>query len=97
MPDSPVSAGPEFATKPRKIWMRGLLMVVMALAFQLASTLLGVLAVVQFVLTLVSDKPNERLRAFGQHLGHYLHQIAVFVSFATDVVPFPFTDWPESQ
>lgn len=96
MPDIPVSAEPEFATQPRNIWVRGLLMVVMALAFQLASTLLGVLAVVQFVLTLVSDTPNARLRNFGQHVGHYLRQIAEFVSFATEVVPFPFADWPES-
>ena len=96
MPDTPGSTGPEFASKPRKIWVRGLLMVVMALAFQLASTLLGVLAVVQFVLTLVSDTPNARLRTFGQHLGQYLRQIAEFVSFATEDVPFPFADWPES-
>lgn len=97
MPDTPVSAGPEFATKPRNIWMRGLLMVVMALAFQLASTLLGVLAVVQFVLTLVSEKSNARLSTFGRCLGHYLRQIAEFVSFATEDVPFPFTDWPAPQ
>ena len=95
MPDTPVSSPPESATSQRNIWMRGLLMVVMALAFQLASTLLGMLAVVQFVLTLVSEKPNARLSTFGRCLGHYLRQIAEFVSFATEDVPFPFSDWPE--
>lgn len=78
----------------RSIWLRGLLMLLMALCFQLASTLLGLLAVVQFVLTLLKDTPNARLRAFGQSLGSYLRQIADFVSFATDDVPFPFSDWP---
>lgn len=96
MPDTPASTNPESSTSPRNIWMRGLLMVVMALAFQLASTLLGMLAVVQFVLTLVSEKPNERLRTFGRSLGQYLRQIAEFVGFATEEVPFPFADWPEA-
>jgi len=84
------------ATTPgqRSLWLRGLLMLLMALAFQLASTLLGLLAVVQFVLTLLTDAPNARLRAFGQSLGQYLRLIADFVSFGTEEVPFPFSDWP---
>jgi hypothetical protein len=96
MPDTPASSTPESSASPRNIWMRGLMMVLMALAFQLTGTLLGLLAVVQFVLTLVSEKPNERLCSFGQRLGYYLRQIAEFVSFATEEVPFPFADWPES-
>ena len=78
----------------RSIWLRGLLMILMAMAFHLATMLLGLLAVVQFVLSLVSDAPNLRLCAFGQGLGRYLRQIADFMSFATEEVPFPFSDWP---
>jgi hypothetical protein len=84
------------ATTPdkRSIWLRGLLMILMAMTFHLATMLLGMLAVVQFVLSLVSDAPNLRLCAFGQSLGRYLRQIADFVSFATEETPFPFSDWP---
>jgi hypothetical protein len=78
----------------RSIWMRALLMILMAIAFHLASVLLGVLAVVQFVFALVSDEPNARLGSFGHSLGQYLRQIAEFVSFATEDAPFPFSDWP---
>ena len=88
---------PGTAERPRNIWMRGLLMVLMALAFQLASTLLGLLAVVQFVMVLVSEKPNERLSVFAQGLGQYLRQISEFVGFSSDTLPFPFSDWPASQ
>jgi hypothetical protein len=77
----------------RNIWLRGLLMLLMAIAFQLAATLLCVLAVVQFVLALVSA-PNARLSQFGGSLGQYLRQIADFVNFASEKVPFPFSDWP---
>jgi hypothetical protein len=78
----------------RSIWLRALLMILMAMAFHLATMLLGVLAVVQFVLALLSDAPITRLCTFGRSLGQYLRQIADFVSFATEDAPFPFSDWP---
>jgi hypothetical protein len=78
----------------RSIWMRGLLMILMALAFQLACTVLGLLALVQFVLAAASDGASPRLKEFGQQLGQYVRQIAEFVSFATEDAPFPFSDWP---
>lgn len=77
----------------RNIWLRALLMLLMGIGFQLAATLLGVLAVVQFVLALI-NAPNARLSEFGRSLGQYLRQIADFVGFATEEVPFPFSDWP---
>jgi Domain of unknown function (DUF4389) len=92
-----MSENPETTVVPhagRSIWVRGLLTVVMAFAFQLTASLLGLVAVVQFVLMLVSDAPNPRLADFGQALGRYLRQIADFVSFGTEEAPFPFSDWP---
>jgi hypothetical protein len=76
------------------IWLRGLLMILMGIAFQISGTLLALTAVIQFVLALLSDTPNTRLVAFGKSLGLYLSQIASFVSFATEEVPFPFSAWP---
>ena len=81
----------------RNIWVRGLLMLLMAVAFHIAGTLLAIGAVVQFVLAVFSDGPNARLLAFGHNLGQYLSQIADFVSFATEEVPFPFGDWPSGR
>ena len=92
MADTP-SASPA-TTNQRNIWMRGLFMILVAMAFQLAATLLGLIAVVQFVLALVSDAPNERLNHFGKGLGQYLRHIADFVTFGSEDVPFPFSDWP---
>ena len=81
----------------RNIWLRGLLMILMGLAHQLASTLLFGVAFIQFVLALVSDTPNSRLMAFGRSLGRYQGQNANFLSFTTEEPPFPFTDWPTSD
>jgi len=75
------------------IWLRGFVMILMAIAFHISTTLLALEAIVQFMLALVSDTPNARLIAFGQSLGVYLSQIADFVSFGTEEVPFPFKAW----
>ena len=50
----------------RSIWLRGLVMILMAIAFHISTTLLALVAIVQFMLALVSDTPNARLIAFGQ-------------------------------
>lgn len=81
----------------RNIWLRGLLMILMALAYQLAGTLLFFVALIQFVLALASDAPNARLMVFGRGLGRYQGQIANFVSFASEELPFPFSDWPVGE
>jgi hypothetical protein len=82
---------------PRSIWVRGLMMILMGLAYQLVSTLLLVVAVIQFVLMLASDAPNARLSSLGRSLGRYQSQVANFVSFATEDAPFPFSDWPSGE
>jgi len=82
--------------KPRKLWVRALLMLLMCAAFQLAAWILVLTAGVQLVFAIVSDAPNRRLQRFGHGLGLYLTQIASFVTFATETLPFPFSDWPEA-
>jgi hypothetical protein len=81
----------------RNIWLRGLMTLLMAVACHLAGSLLFCIALVQFVLALFGNVPNARLGAFGRSLGRYMGQIASFVSFATEVPPFPFSDWPSSD
>lgn len=79
----------------RKWWVRALLMLLMAIAFHIAASVLGLVAIVQLVLFAVNDRPHERLRSFGRGLGRYLGQIAEFVTFDTEALPFPFGEWPD--
>lgn len=81
----------------RSLWVRVLLMLLMGLAFHIAVTVLGALALVQLLFAVISDGPNERLQHFGRGLGHYLRQITNFVSFASEETPFPFSDWPSAD
>ena len=78
----------------RKLWVRVLLMFLMAIAFQIAVWALVIVALVQVVLVIASEGPHERLRAFGRGVGRYLAQIALFATFDSEELPFPFSDWP---
>jgi hypothetical protein len=82
------------AAQPRRWWVRALTMLLMAAAFHLAATVLLGLALLQLVLFLATDTPNDRVRGFGTGVGRYLAQIADFVTFVTEEAPFPFSDWP---
>ena len=81
----------------RNIWIRGLFMLLMALAYHVAGTVLAVVSLIQFLIMLMNDTPNARLVSFGRSLGRYLQQIVHFVTFATEEIPFPFNDWPASE
>lgn len=81
----------------RNLWMRGLYMLLMVLAFHVSWTVMLVIAVIQFILAAVSDRPNDRLFAFGRSLGNYFGQIACFLTFASEEIPFPFSDWPSGE
>lgn len=87
----------ETPTSQRNIWIRGLFMLLMALAMHVGGTVLAVIAVIQFVIMLMNDQPNARLASFGRSLGRYFQQIVNFLSFASEDLPFPFNDWPASE
>jgi hypothetical protein len=81
----------------RNIWMRGLFMLLMGLAFHVCGTVLCIVTVIQFVMTLLNDTPNARLVSFGRSMGSYLRQIVGFLTFATEEIPFPFSEWPAGE
>ena len=80
----------------RNIWIRGLFMLLFVLAYHVTGTVMFIVTFIQFVMMLLSDTPNPRLVTFGRSLGRYFQQIADFLTFATEEMPFPFNEWPVS-
>jgi hypothetical protein len=85
------------AGNKRNIWIRALFMVVMAFVLHVCGTVLFLVTVIQFVIVLLSGTPNERLVSFGRGMGSYLRQIVSFLTFATEDIPFPFSEWPAAE
>ncbi|MBI5891009.1 MAG: DUF4389 domain-containing protein [Nitrosomonadales bacterium] len=81
----------------RNIWIRGLFMLLMGLAFHVCATVLGFVVVIQFAMALLNDAPNARLVSFGRSMGNYLRQIVNYLTFATEEMPFPFNEWPAGE
>jgi hypothetical protein len=92
------------ATEQRKssfgdtaIWMRGLYMLLLVLAFGVAQTLLCVTAIAQFLWLLFSGEANSQLTQFGNSLSRWLSDAARFLTCASEAKPFPWAAWPPAQ
>jgi len=91
-------------TEPRKpafgdsaVWMRGLYMLLLALAFGVAQTLLCVTAIAQFLWLLFAGEGNGQLTRFGVSLARWLSEAARFLTLASEAKPFPWAPWPSAD
>jgi hypothetical protein len=81
---------------PRDRWLRGLFMFLFLIFFGVAETLLGLLAVLQFLWLVVTGAPNHMLRRFGASLALWMADAARFQACETEEKPFPWKPWPHS-
>ena len=92
--DTETGTGHEFVDPDhRNIWMRGLIMIIFAIFFAIAETLLVICAVVQFLWILSSKEANRAIAGFGTSLGKWLEQVTLFQTGASEKLPFPWTKW----
>ena len=62
--------------------------------FNLAGLVLGAAVLFQFVHTLITGRPNERVGVFGDSLGRFVYRILRTLTDNTEDRPFPFAGWP---
>ena len=55
------------------------------------------LAIVQFIVTLVSGEPSEDLLRFSRNLSVYMKQICSYLGFVSDEKPCPFSPFPNEM
>jgi succinate-acetate transporter protein len=86
------SAAPMSSAGRKHVWMRGLMMVLIALMIGAAQSVLFLAALVQFVLMLVDKgQPNVQLANFGEMIGKWLAKAAQFQTAKTEDKPWPFS------
>lgn len=77
-------------------WLRILLMV----GFGILSWLLRfgqvAIALIQILFALITGRDNNNMRKAGTMLSLYQAHIWLYMSYSTDIKPYPFTDLPES-
>ncbi len=75
-------------------WIRFAYMLLFTVLLMAARLLITIVAVLQFLLVLVTGSDNENLRNLGQGLGKWVYQTVLFLTFNSEDKPFPFDEWP---
>ncbi len=75
------------------IWLRLVNMVIIAVLMSMASSLLGILTVAQFLIMLFNKRePNEQLAEIGTTMGVWMAKSARYQAAASEVKPWPWTE-----
>lgn len=81
--------------KSRSTWLRLFFMIVVAVFYAVARLVTTIVVVAQFCHVLFTGEINVQLRTFGQSLATYAYQIVTYLTFNTEIRPFPFdAEWP---
>lgn len=78
-------------------WIRLVFMILFGLVLQVASLVVGVVVLLQFLFALLTGADNENLRAFGASLTRYIADTLKFLTYNSEDKPFPFADWPQQD
>lgn len=79
-------------------WIRMLLMAIFAVAsYFVLLPLILVLSIAQALFTLITGKGNANIRYVSSTLELYISQLFKFMTYLSEVRPFPFSDLPEVE
>lgn len=74
-------------------WKRIFFMLIFAAIGGLVRMLLWAVILLQVASTLLTGKTNVNILNFGRSLSIYTYHILLFLTFNTETMPFPFSDW----
>ncbi|MDD2863980.1 MAG: DUF4389 domain-containing protein [Methylococcales bacterium] len=76
-----------------QIWKRIFLMLLFAVVITLVRWIAWIPILLQLFFLLVSGEKNRHILSFGRGLAIYDYHLLLYLTFATDVLPFPFSPW----
>ncbi len=79
------------------IWRRGLYMLLFAFLIGVVKFVTFSVVALQFFLVLMTGAPNNQLLAFGKSLSRYTYQVMLFLTFNSEIQPYPFSEWPSGN
>ena len=92
MPENTARRVPEQPVKDN-LFTRLIYMIIIAFMISFAGTIIGILALLQFIILLVNNKqPNERISALGTDVGIWVAKATRYQTCASEVKPWPWTE-----
>lgn len=87
---------PQPVTPPTSadLGIRVVYMLLFAVVFWALCWILLATTVLQLIVRLLNGRANPELTRFGASLGCYARQIIEFLTFVTELAPYPFAAWP---
>ncbi len=96
MPDLERTPPPRPEKIEENLGMRLLTSVILMVLLSFANTILTIVTVLQFILTLINNhEPNQRLAEFGIDLGTWIAKAARYQAMGSEEKPWPWTPWDE--
>ncbi|MFQ5634149.1 MAG: DUF4389 domain-containing protein [Gammaproteobacteria bacterium] len=81
--------------KARSTWLRLFYMIVVAFLYGISRVVVGAVVLLQFFWVLLTGGTNRNLESLGQSLATYTYQVICYLTFITELKPFPFDAvWP---
>ena len=79
--------------KKTSTWKRIFFMLIFGAIGGLVRMLLWAVILLQIASVLFTGKPNENVLKFGRGLSLYTYHILGFLTFNTEILPYPFSEW----
>ncbi|HHZ68734.1 MAG TPA: DUF4389 domain-containing protein [Methylococcaceae bacterium] len=74
-------------------WKRIFFMAIFAVMVSLVQIVLQLIILLQIASMLMTGNPNTNILGFGKKLSMYLYDIVLFLTFNSERLPFPFSEW----
>ena len=78
-------------------WKRIVFIMLFAVIVGLVRVVLWGIILLQIAYTLLTGNSNKNILDLGKKLAAYLYHILLFLTFNTDEMPFPFSDWNTTE
>ena len=79
--------------KKTSTWKRIIFMLIYAVIDSIVKLLLWLIVLLQVGAVLFTGAVNPNILGFGRNLSTYHYHILLFLTFNTEQLPFPFSDW----
>ncbi len=83
--------------KKTSTWKRIFFMLIFAAIGGLVRMLLWAVILLQIASVLFTGNPNENVLRFGRNLSLYTYHILTFLTFNTETLPYPFSEWAVTE
>ena len=92
MPENTARRKPEEPVR-ENLFTRLIFMIIIAFMISFVGSLIGILALLQFIIMIVSDKkPNERIAELGTDVGIWVAKATRYQTAASEEKPWPWTE-----